>query len=108
METTMLVVYDTNILLRAFTSVDLESAENTVTLSALFVLLGSGSIKALHKMLVKSTPDYNKRMITNHHNVISVIQFCDRHSKSLKRNKNTTTWLEFNIDEDTGQEPSRK
>jgi len=46
----------TNTLGAAFTSADPKSTKNTVKLSVFFVLLGSVSVKARRKMLVKSTP----------------------------------------------------
>ncbi len=40
-----------------FTHPDPKSAKNTVKLSSFFALLGSAHVKAVHKMLVKSTPE---------------------------------------------------
>jgi len=45
-----------NILRAAFTCPDLNSTNNTVKQSVFFALLGSARVKAVHKMLVKSTP----------------------------------------------------
>jgi hypothetical protein len=45
-----------DVLRAAFTHADPKSAKNTVNPSAFFVLLGSELVKALHKMLVNSTP----------------------------------------------------
>jgi len=46
----------TNILQVAFMSTDPKSTKNTVNLSVNFVLLGYACLKAVCKMLVKSTP----------------------------------------------------
>jgi len=45
----------TNILHKAFTCEDPKSTKNTVKPSVFFALLGSDGVKALRKMLVKST-----------------------------------------------------
>jgi len=45
-----------NILQTAFASADPESAKNTVKSSVFFVLLGSSSVKTVHKTFVKLTP----------------------------------------------------
>jgi len=44
----------TNILRAAFTTADPKSAKNTLKTSVFFALLGSESVKAFHKMFVKS------------------------------------------------------
>jgi len=49
-------LYFINILRAAFTGKDPKSAKHTVKLSLFLVLLGSGHVKAAHKMLVESTP----------------------------------------------------
>ena len=46
----------TKVLKAAFTPADPESAKKTVKLSSFFALLGSSSVKAASKMLVKLTP----------------------------------------------------
>jgi len=45
-----------NILLKAFTLADPKIAKKTFNLTVFFALLGSGCVKAAHKMLVKLTP----------------------------------------------------
>ncbi len=47
----------TNILLAAFKGADFKSAKKTYGLNEFFAVLGSGHIKALSKLLVKSTLD---------------------------------------------------
>jgi len=47
----------TNILHEACTSIDPKSEKKDWQLDCIFVLLGSAHVKALRKMLVKSTPD---------------------------------------------------
>jgi len=48
----------TNILHAAFAHADPKSAKKKIDdLTVFFVLLGSAPVKALHKILVKSTPD---------------------------------------------------
>jgi hypothetical protein len=49
----------TNILCTAFALVDPERVKNTVKSSVSFMLLGSTSIKAVQRMLVKLSPDRN-------------------------------------------------
>ena len=46
----------TNVLQSAFTLADPKSAKKTVKSSSCFTLLGSASVKAAHRMLVKLTP----------------------------------------------------
>ena len=47
-----------NILCAAFTQADPKSAKKTDSLTVFFVLMGSVCVKALRKMLVKSTPGW--------------------------------------------------
>jgi len=47
----------TKILLAAFTRAYLKSVKKNDDLTVFFALLGSGHVKAVHKMMVKSSPD---------------------------------------------------
>jgi len=49
----------TNILHEAFTRTDHKSAKNNDSLTVCFATLGSGRVKAVHKMLMKLTPGIN-------------------------------------------------
>jgi len=53
----------TNILLEAFTSTDPKRAKKTDGLTVFFALLGPAHVKAAHKILVKSTPDFKRVII---------------------------------------------
>jgi hypothetical protein len=48
-----------NVYIAAFTQADSKSAKKTNSLTVFFVLLGSAHLKAVHKLLVKSTQDVN-------------------------------------------------
>jgi len=50
----------TNVLRAAFLGADPKSAKRLTSHQCLFVLLGSSSIKAARKTLVKSTPTFHK------------------------------------------------
>ena len=56
----------TNVLQAAFALVDPKSAKKTVKLSSFFALLGSASIKAARRMLVKLNPGWRSSDITSH------------------------------------------
>jgi hypothetical protein len=55
----------TNILRTAFSFVDPESVKNTVQLSHqyLFTLLGSAHVKAVHRMLMKLSPEWDPQKV---------------------------------------------
>ena len=55
----------TNVLRAAFTHANLKSTKKTIRLSSFFALLGSGHVKAAHRMLVKLTPGRRRRRLKN-------------------------------------------
>ncbi len=66
-------LYFINVLPTAFTPVDPKSVKDTDNLTVFFTLLGSTSIKAVRRMLVKLTPDeehYSTWQSRNVHNFV--------------------------------------
>ena len=60
----------TNILRAAFALVDPKSAKKTVKLSSFFALLGSTSVKAARRTLVKLNPGRNAREAQRHSSIV--------------------------------------
>jgi len=84
-------VHFINVLLKAFTPTNPKCVELTVKLSIFYMLLGSTSVKPLHKTLMKMTPGVNFINIFTH-------SFCDCSSPRRKSSfKSSVSFYAFGI-----------